>query len=252
MALHVDLHQQGLGVSSSGNGGGGSWSSLDNHSDQTRLAKFLGTEVVHLLIVGETGAGKTTLARQIAHDRHTKLGSDIIILDPHAVQPTDGSPGDWGELVAIGAGRNFAAIEEKMMDLVTELNLRYEHRRDGQVEFTDTTIFIDEWPSIKTWCKKIAPEFMKTFAHEGRKVGMRLVILSHSRLVETLGIKGESDTLTNFTVMYAGGMARAQGGVLVQGYEYPIVVEYQKRRFVFDLPLVNSVIEQARKRGGAK
>lgn len=167
---------------------------------------LLSETAVHIMLVGETGSGKSLLGQLLAVVRGWT--GQVVIFDPHAIQPDEAGSraGDWGMQV-IGAGRAYSEINAHMAEIVKELSRRYKLRKDGVEAFENLTIFIDEWPSIKANCLQ-APEFMKILAREGRKVNMRLVILSQSALVESLGIRGEGDTRDNFTILHLGKFAK--------------------------------------------
>jgi hypothetical protein len=167
---------------------------------------LLSETAIHIMLVGETGSGKSLLAQLLAVVRGWT--GQVIIFDPHAIQPDDAGSraGDWGTNV-IGAGRAYSEINTHMGELLEELSRRYKLRKDGVEAFENLSIFIDEWPSIKANCLQAA-EFMKTLAREGRKVNMRLVILSQSALVESLGLRGEGDTRDNFSILHLGKFAR--------------------------------------------
>ncbi|MBA3470779.1 MAG: ATP-binding protein [Herpetosiphonaceae bacterium] len=150
---------------------------------------------IHLMIVGPTNAGKSTMARAVLWGR-VEQGDQVLILDPHA------APDEWSGVPAVGTGRDYPAIEQAMLALLTEMTDRYQQRaeRPGYVAQA-LTIFIDEWPSIQTHCKATAATFMAALAQEGRKVAMRLVILTQSNRVESLGIAGKGDIRDNFTTL---------------------------------------------------
>ena len=158
-------------------------------------------DAVHVLIVGETHSGKSTSARAVLAGR-IQAGDEIVIFDPHS------TPSTWGGLPAIGAGRDFAAIERGMLAVLSEMTTRYEAMAtDETFQPEPLTIFVDEWPAIQSHCKKIANQFITELAQEGRKAGMRLVMLTQSDLVASLGIEGKGDVRSNFIMVLLGAKA---------------------------------------------
>jgi len=155
---------------------------------------------VHVLIVGATGTGKSTAACSLLAQR-AQAGEDILILDPHA------GPNDWHGTKAVGFGRDYEAIQTMMDHLLIEMTRRYEERSVNK-DYTPQklTIFVDEWPAIQSHCADAAA-FMCEVAQEGRKVGMRLIILTQSDRVESLGLSGKGDVRENFTFVLLGEKA---------------------------------------------
>jgi hypothetical protein len=155
---------------------------------------------IHLMIVGPTNAGKSTAAMAVLYGRY-RAGEKIIILDPHA------DPDTWGGLSVVGAGRDYEAIDEAMEHLLVEMSDRYQRKANRDTDYPAITVFIDEWPSIQLHCKKTAARFMPEMAQEARKVNIRLVILTQSDQVESLGIQGKGDVRENFTMLLLGTKA---------------------------------------------
>jgi energy-coupling factor transporter ATP-binding protein EcfA2 len=147
-------------------------------------------DAVHLLIVGPTDAGKSTTALAVVGAR-VQAGGQVLILDPHA------APADWLGLTAIGAGRDYAAIDRALVAVLAELDTRYTARGQGVTSFQRLTVFVDEVPAISQNCEHWR-ECFSALSSEGRKVGLSLVALTQSRLVDLLGIKGRSDLRENF------------------------------------------------------
>lgn len=196
-------------------------------------------DAVHLLIVGETGSGKSTVARAILTER-ARRGEHIVILDPHA------RPSTWAGLEAIGGGRNYPAIEAALKELQRELDTRFaQYSADDTYSPTRLNIIVDEIPSIAVKCPSWQ-EFFTTLSCEARKVNMSLICLTQSRLVDMLGIKGRGDVRENFTELLLGDKAIKAVPEAAQD-QYPAVLDHRgsiQRVSTTQLPqLSNRVIE---------
>ena len=154
----------------------------------------------HLMLVGETSSGKTTLARWVIA-RAASMAT-LIVLDPHA------APDDWHGVQVVGAGRQYDAINDLLAQLTDELDRRYQRRAAGDQTDPPLLICVDEVPAIAAHCTAW-PKFMAELSNEGRKVGMRLCILTQGRLVKMLNIEGRSDLRSNFAEVLLGVKAVA-------------------------------------------
>lgn len=178
----------------------------------------------HIMIIGQTGSGKTTLAKAIIAHR-LSLGGKLVVIDPHARRS------DWRNTKVWGMGRNFREIRAILASLQAELTYRYNARAEDDVEdFPEISIYIDEVPAISDKLDKEWGKFVTEVATEGRKVNMRLIVMSHSTLVEMFGIKGKSDLLLNFSELSIGNQAHKAGkkaGVEVsKGMRHPCILEH--------------------------
>lgn len=171
----------------------------------------------HLLMLGATGAGKTTLARRLV----AYLGGAAIAITPHA------KPGEWGELQVIGAGRDYRAISKGIASLVTEMNRRYTLFSQGQEDYPVWVVVVDEVPAIMGNCPT-AGDALKALAREARKVKIRLLILSQGGEVKALGIEGEGSVRESFTKVYLRGFIPPGIAYMVAGEDYPCVISGQR------------------------
>lgn len=171
----------------------------------------------HLLILGKTGAGKSTLAERLLH----LLSGDAMILTPHY------KPSDFPGYDVIGKGRVYGDIAKVLDAVLDEMDGRYQLYAIGDENYPWLNICIDEFPSITANCPNAAG-VVKTLAREARKVKIRLIILSQGGEVKTLGIEGEGSIRENFTMIRLKGFAEAYAkkiGVDVSGYRFPCLVE---------------------------
>jgi energy-coupling factor transporter ATP-binding protein EcfA2 len=164
----------------------------------------------HLALLGDTGSGKSTLARVIEHARAAT--DKIVILDPHA------NLNNWCGLPTVGAGRNFAAIGAMIHMIHAEFQRRYDLPPGADLG-EPLTVFIDEVPAIADEDKDLMPIIAK-WLREGRKVGIRLCMLSQGGEVKTLGIEGQGSIRENFLFVRMGTFARNTAGI-APGEPYP-------------------------------
>jgi len=95
-----------------------------------------------------------------------------------------------------------------MTAVLAEMTARYKQlAENADYQPRALTIFVDEWPAIQTACKKTATQFITELSQEGRKAGMRLVMLTQSDLVASLGIEGKGDVRENFLFLLLGQKA---------------------------------------------
>ena len=147
-------------------------------------------EQPHTLLGGRTRAGKTTLATAILAQR-LRAHEQVFIIDPHASGwlglPTAGSAANSGELArALGA---------VLGEYLRRMQARDAHKRDTSQElahdhFGRLTVLIDEANAIADELRAEWKTVCKQLASGSRKVGISLLVMAQSPLVEDLGISG--------------------------------------------------------------
>lgn len=109
--------------------------------EPARLRRLLDVypELVHLLVVGPSGAGKTTVLSWLIDS--APGSAQIVTIDPH------GAFNVWPARAGqpIGIGRNWGEIDRALAGLVEQMNRRY----SGQEPITpEIYIFCDEWLAV--------------------------------------------------------------------------------------------------------
>jgi hypothetical protein len=146
-------------------------------------------EQPHTLLGGRTKAGKTWLATALL-ERRIDSGCDIFIIDPHS--------SDWmGLPTAGGSGipERRDALKAVLNEYVRRMGIREAHKRQTGHElphdyFDPMAVLIDE---ANAMLEELAAEWktvLKQVASGSRKVGISLLMLAQSPLVEDLGISG--------------------------------------------------------------
>jgi len=160
----------------------------------------------HVLIVGDTGTGKSTIAQHIAQS----LASTVKVYDP------DASPTEWEGLNVVGRGGDFGAIDAAMADDLLEMTDRITARAtsgDNANAGKELCLIAEEFPLLKDECS-MASEWLGKIARRGRKPKMLLCILSQSDTVQALGIEGDGAIRTNFRYIRLGRFALAHAKLL--------------------------------------
>ena len=155
----------------------------------------------HVMIIGSTGTGKSTLAQWLAY----QVASTVKVYDP------DATPQEWQGLQVVGRGGDFTAIAcEMALDLV-ELEERAKQRAehgDTALAGNDLALIAEEFPALVDEIPAAA-DWLGKIARRGRKPKMFLCVLSQSDTVTALGIEGDGAIRSNFRLVRLGSHAVA-------------------------------------------
>jgi hypothetical protein len=131
-----------------------------------------------VLILGEQGSGKTTLAKLIAIERE-RAGHSIQVVDPH------GSSADWGTWKITGAGRNFADVNQFMRDFDQGITDDYQLYSQGERNFPHRTVIGDELTQWGDKCES-APAFITSSCSDIRKINRHVILITHADTIDKL------------------------------------------------------------------
>ncbi|PHJ55761.1 hypothetical protein VF06_36120 [Nostoc linckia z4] len=154
-----------------------------------------------VMIIGEMGTGKSTLAQYLAYT----VGGKVRVYE------CEGTPTDWQGLEVIGKGENWSAIElgmaEDLEDLSNQMKLRNE-KGDAALVGTERVIIAEEYPELVS---KVASssEWLERHARRGRKAKRFTVLLSQYDRVAAWGLDGKSDLADAFFRIRLGKKALA-------------------------------------------
>lgn len=142
----------------------------------------------HALILGPTGAGKTTLATALMADR----GGRSVVISPKI------SPGAWAgaEVVTLDDDGTYAPLEAALEELEAEKRRRIVTlRRKGPDALEPLTVVLDELQQL-TANVPAAGEYMVGLSSIGREIKMRLVGVGTTD--DALNIRGWKASRPNY------------------------------------------------------
>jgi hypothetical protein len=159
----------------------------------------------HLILLGATGDGKTTLAEWL----HGGMVGAKVAIHPHwqaSDDPTDSPDFAYCGQV-IGGGRDFEAISAVMGDLHDEMSDRAKLSKSALRQKPILAIAIDELPAISKNCGEAVTEQIISLLFEARKFRMRVVLLAQADSVKILGLEGQGAVRENLTYIRLGQCA---------------------------------------------
>ncbi len=154
-----------------------------------------------VMIIGEMGTGKSTLAQYLAYT----IGGAVKVYE------CEGTPTDWSGLEVIGRGENWVAIDQGMLadldDLSNQMKIRNE-RGDAALVGTERVIIVEEYPELASKVGS-SGEWLERHARRGRKARRFTILLSQYDRVAAWGLEGKSDLADAFFRIRLGKKALA-------------------------------------------
>jgi energy-coupling factor transporter ATP-binding protein EcfA2 len=146
----------------------------------------------HVLLVGSTGGGKSTLLHHLAA-RHAKQRASVLVIDVDAIA------GTYPGYRVVGCGDDYDAAKAGLIIVRRELAKRREARRNGQRRhFPRMVLLIDETQDVVRELDTAWP-IIEDVIRRGRKLNIFAVIAAQDSQVGTLRLEGKSALLGNLT-----------------------------------------------------
>jgi len=152
------------------------------------------TKALHLLVIGHSQGGKTTLIHELAC-RLASAHIKVIVCDP------DAAPGLWPGCHVSGYANDLVAIDRALGDVRAEVERRRALRGSGrQRTFAPLYLVIDEYQDIGRAgeCPTARP-LVEDVLRRGGKLNIHLIIGVQDKQVKTMGFEGQGDLRRNFT-----------------------------------------------------
>jgi len=146
------------------------------------------TGALHLLIIGHSRGGKTTLIHELAQ-RWQQAGRRVIVCD------LDAARGQWPGCEVSGYANDVAAVEQALAAVSQEWERRNTLRSAGVRAFEPVYMIIDEYADVAD----VARELVERILRRGGKLEIHLVVGVQDKQVKTLGFEGQGDLRKNFS-----------------------------------------------------
>lgn len=155
----------------------------------------------HFSIIGGTGSGKTTLANHLID----AIGGVVYVCDP------DAKFNAWSSRAEIiGDGEDYDAIGRTIAGVESEMSRRYQA---GPGDYPPIALVVDEAPAVFDSTPN-ALRLIGRIARRGRKVGIRLVLLSQTDFVRDLGVEWGSARQNLFRISLEPELTRQNQGTV--------------------------------------
>ncbi|RCJ24309.1 hypothetical protein A6770_28490 [Nostoc minutum NIES-26] len=186
-----------------------------------------GLPLKHLLIVGGTGDGKSTLIQSFA----SRLsGWQFQVFD------VDGTVDDWLFVKPEQRVYDLTDIEAAMVDDLALLEERILSRREAGKRWTDTPrlTIAEELPALVS-SSDTAANWVVNHAKRGRKPLLFIAAIAQNDTVKNLGLEGDADLRDScFTRIYLGSKARERARKLGNDVLLRWLEEFPHGRFIVD------------------
>jgi hypothetical protein len=147
-------------------------------------------DALHVLVIGHTRGGKTSLMHELAR-RWAAQQRRVLVCDP------DAAPGLWPGCRVAGGGDDYPAIASTVESVRALVEQRRQQRAAGRRQFAPLYLVIDEAHDVVREVDA-AHDLIKSLLLRGGKIGVHLVIGVHNRQVGMLRFEGASKMLQNF------------------------------------------------------
>ncbi len=156
----------------------------------------------HLIVFGDTGSGKTTLAQLIVGTRPGK----VVILDPK--RPRGWKGAKWGGLPYVCPDKdgNYTPLVRAMAAIVREMDARYAALETMTEPPEQLTVVLDEAPDCVAASPELAALYKKV-VRKGREAFVRLILISTTDRVGPLGFEGQGDLMNSLADVRLGQFA---------------------------------------------
>lgn len=156
-----------------------------------KLLDALVTDVIHLMLVGGSGAGKTTVTRALAR-KLVGLGHRVLVGDPKVMGPTSDK---WPGCEVFGDLDEFVV---ELRAVKAELDRRVIAGKQGYGNFPHVWVVLDEywrvWPQ-HGGIRAIIEEILRL----AREYNIHLVLGSQDNQAASMGLEGKTKLMNNFT-----------------------------------------------------
>ncbi|NOK64259.1 MAG: hypothetical protein GFH27_549323n2 [Chloroflexi bacterium AL-W] len=149
------------------------------------------TNCLHLLVIGHSRGGKTTVIHEIA-TRRIKRGETVFVCDP------DAAKGMWPGCDVAGYNNDYKAINQSITRFADEMEARRKLRSSGIMRtFAPVHLIIDEYADVVEQCD----DAQTTIEHGLRRWGKlngHIIIGVQDKQVKTMKMEGQGELRKNF------------------------------------------------------